>query len=91
MCETYLRNGLFVTVWAAVLDPVSRRLTYASAGHNPPRLLRGDSVLALDAAGGEWAYDRNSSFGRLNRGLDEAAKSGWIVASMKNDWKQIFF
>jgi sigma-B regulation protein RsbU (phosphoserine phosphatase) len=52
MCETYLRNGRFVTVWAAVLDPVSRRLTYASAGHNPPRLLRGDSVLALDMVGG---------------------------------------
>ena len=52
MCETYLRNGRFVTVWAAVLEPVSRRLTYASAGHNPPRLLRGDRVLALDLVGG---------------------------------------
>jgi sigma-B regulation protein RsbU (phosphoserine phosphatase) len=52
MCETYLRDGRFVTVWAAVLNPVSRRLTYASAGHNPPRLLRGGNVLALDAAGG---------------------------------------
>jgi Stage II sporulation protein E (SpoIIE) len=41
-----------MTVWAAVLDPVSRRLTYASAGHNPPRLLRGGSVLALGAASG---------------------------------------
>lgn len=52
MCETYLRNGRFVTVWAAVLDPATRRLTYASAGHNPPRLLRGNSVMALDAVGG---------------------------------------
>lgn len=35
MCESYLRNGRFVTVWAAVLDPVSRRLTRAggSVGH----------------------------------------------------------
>jgi len=52
MCETYLRDSRFVTVWAAVLNPVSRRLTYASAGHNPPRLLRGGSVLSLDAVGG---------------------------------------
>jgi len=52
MSETYLRNGRFVTVWAAVLDPVSRRLSYASAGHNPPRLLRGGNVLALDLATG---------------------------------------
>lgn len=52
MSETYLRDSRFVTVWAAVLDPVSRRLTYASAGHNPPRPLRGGSVLALDVAGG---------------------------------------
>ena len=52
MCETYLRDSRFVTVWAAVLNPVSRRLTYASAGHNPPRLLRGGSVLSLDVVGG---------------------------------------
>ncbi|MGH9742283.1 MAG: PP2C family protein-serine/threonine phosphatase [Candidatus Acidiferrum sp.] len=52
MCETYLRDSRFVTVWAAVLNPVSRRLTYASAGHNPPRPLRGGHVLALDVVGG---------------------------------------
>jgi phosphoglycolate phosphatase-like HAD superfamily hydrolase len=43
-----------------------------------------------DDADREWAYDRNSAIGRLSRGLDEAAQRGWIVVSMKNDWKQIF-
>ena len=38
----------------------------------------------------EWAYDRDSSIGRLDRGLDESNDRGWIVVDMKSDWKQIF-
>jgi phosphoglycolate phosphatase-like HAD superfamily hydrolase len=38
----------------------------------------------------EWAYDRDSHIGRLNRGLDEAAERGWIVVDMKSDWKTIY-
>ena len=38
----------------------------------------------------EWAYDRGSHIGKLERGLDEAAKRGWVLVSMKNDWKKIF-
>ena len=38
----------------------------------------------------EWAYDRNSSIGRLDKGLDEAKTKGWTVVSMKDDWKRIF-
>jgi len=38
----------------------------------------------------EYAYDRNSSIGRLARGLDEAARRDWVVISMKRDWKRIF-
>ncbi len=38
----------------------------------------------------EWAYDRNSSIGHLDKGLDEAMAKGWTVADMKNDWKIIF-
>ena len=38
----------------------------------------------------EYAYDRDSHFGRLARGLDDAAKQGWYIVSMKDDWKRVF-
>ena len=38
----------------------------------------------------EWAYDRESHIGRLDRGLDEAEARGWTVVSMKDDWRRIF-
>ena len=41
-------------------------------------------------AGREWAYDRASSIGRLDKALDAAQARGWTVVSMKDDWKRIF-
>jgi hypothetical protein len=38
----------------------------------------------------EWAYDRTSSVGRLDKALDEAQARGWTVVSMQQDWKRIF-
>jgi len=38
----------------------------------------------------EWAYDRDSSNGRLDRGLDNAAANGWLLIDMANEWKQVF-
>lgn len=38
----------------------------------------------------EWAYDRDSHIGRLDKGLDEAKERGWIIVDMKNDWKKIY-
>ena len=38
----------------------------------------------------EWAYDRTSSIGKLDKGLDEAAQRGWTVVDMKKDWKRVF-
>lgn len=38
----------------------------------------------------EWAYDRQSSIGELDEGLDEARRRGWTVVDMKTDWKRIF-
>jgi hypothetical protein len=38
----------------------------------------------------EWAYDKNSSVGRLDQGLFEAEKNGWTVIDMKDDWSLIY-
>ncbi len=38
----------------------------------------------------EYAYDRTSSFGKLDKALDEANAKGWTVVDMKTDWKVIF-
>ena len=38
----------------------------------------------------EWAYDRKSSVGRFDKGLDEVKAKGWTVVDMMNDWKVIF-
>lgn len=38
----------------------------------------------------EWAYDRQSHIGRLDKALDEALAKKWVVVDMKRDWKQIY-
>ena len=38
----------------------------------------------------EWAYDRTSHIGKLDKGLDEASARGWTVVDMKKDWKKVF-
>lgn len=38
----------------------------------------------------EYAYDRNSPIGRLDKAWDEAVRRGWTVVDMKNDWKVIY-
>ncbi len=38
----------------------------------------------------EWAYDRTSHIGKLDKGLNEAAQRGWTVVDMKKDWKTIY-
>ena len=38
----------------------------------------------------EWAYDRTSDVGRLDKALDEANARGWTVVDMKRDWKRVF-
>ena len=38
----------------------------------------------------EYAYDRTSPFGRLDKTLDAAVLNKWTVVDMKNDWKRVF-
>ena len=61
-------------------------LEWTTAGSGP----RFGMIVHHDDAKREWAYDRKSSIGKLDRGLDEAAKRGWVVVSMQRDWKFIF-
>ena len=38
----------------------------------------------------EWAYDRQSSIGKLDKALDQAKASAWTVVDMKSDWNVVF-
>jgi phosphoglycolate phosphatase-like HAD superfamily hydrolase len=61
-------------------------LQWTAAGAGPRLCLY---VHHTDAAR-EWAYDRQSSVGRLDQGLDEARARGWTVVDMKTEWKVVF-
>jgi hypothetical protein len=52
-----------------------------------PRL---SMIVHHDDAVREYAYDRDSSIGRLAEGLDNYRANGWQLISMKNDWATIF-
>jgi len=41
-------------------------------------------------AGREWAYDRDSHVGKLDKALGEAAARGWTVVDMRKDWRVIY-
>jgi hypothetical protein len=61
-------------------------LQYTMAGNGPRFAL----LVRHTDAEREWAYDRKSFIGHLDKALDEAAAKGWTVVDMKNDWKTIF-
>ncbi|RAJ06587.1 haloacid dehalogenase-like hydrolase [Chitinophaga skermanii] len=62
-------------------------LQYTTVGE--PGLRLGVIIHHTDAER-EWAYDRNTAVGKLDKALDEAPKRGWVVVDMKNDWKTIY-
>jgi hypothetical protein len=47
-------------------------------------------IVHHDDAAREWAYDRKSQVGKLDKAWDEAVAKGWTIVSMKDDWKTIF-
>jgi phosphoglycolate phosphatase-like HAD superfamily hydrolase len=62
-------------------------LQWTTAGSTGARL---GLLLHHDDAEREYAYDRASRVGKLDRALDAAGPSGWVVVSMKDDWKTVF-
>lgn len=67
-------------------DGDQQMLQYTAGGEGP----RFMGLVHHDDADREWAYDRESHLGRLDKALDEARERGWNVVSMKDDWKRIF-
>lgn len=62
-------------------------LQWTTMGGGGPRL--GVIVHHTDAVR-EYAYDRQSHIGKLDKALDAAAVNNWTVVDMKRDWKKIF-
>jgi phosphoglycolate phosphatase-like HAD superfamily hydrolase len=61
-------------------------LQYTTAGKRP----RFGLIVHHTDAEREWAYDRDSPVGRLDKALDAASKQGWVVVNMKTEWKVVF-
>jgi len=61
-------------------------LQWTAAGHH--RSLMG--LVHHTDAEREWAYDRDSHVGRLDKAMTEAGKNGWTVVDMKSDWDVIY-
>jgi hypothetical protein len=62
-------------------------LEYTQAGDGARLML----LVHHDDAEREYSYGPDSKIGTFSDALmDEAKAKGWIVVSMKNDWKRIF-
>ncbi|MFO7684662.1 MAG: HAD family hydrolase, partial [Desulfobacterales bacterium] len=61
-------------------------LEWTTSGTGP----RFGLIVRHDDAVREWAYDRDSPIGRLNRGLDEGPQRGWVIASIQRDWQRVY-
>jgi hypothetical protein len=67
-------------------DGDQQMLEWTAAGGGP----RFAGLVHHTDAEREWAYDRTSSVGRLDKALDEATAKGWTVVDVKSDWSRVF-
>jgi phosphoserine phosphatase len=58
-----------------------------TAGGDGPRFL---GLVHHTDARREYAYDRESPIGRLDKALSEAKTRGWCVVDMQADWRRVF-
>ena len=61
-------------------------LCWTTAGKGP----RFGLIVHHTDAEREWAYDRDSPVGRLDKALGAAPARGWVVVDMTKDWKKVY-
>lgn len=83
-----IQHGWAAGPWPPSATPTAtcKMLEWATSGDGP-RL--GLLVHHTDARR-EWAYDRASKVGPLDRALDRARERGWIVLDMARDWPRVY-
>ena len=67
-------------------DGDQQMLQWTAAGSGP-RLM---GLVHHTDAKREWAYDRDSKIGRLDKALDEAKQQGWTIVDMTSQWGRIY-
>ena len=67
-------------------DGDQQMLQYTAAGPG----LRFMGIVHHTDAAREYAYDRQSHIGRLDKALDEGRQRGWTIVDMQRDWKTVF-
>jgi phosphoglycolate phosphatase-like HAD superfamily hydrolase len=67
-------------------DGDQQMLEWTAAGSGP----RFEGLVHHTDAAREYAYDRQSSIGRLDTALDEGQAKGWTIVDMKQDWRAVY-
>jgi len=67
-------------------DGDRQMLEWTTAGTGP----RFAGIVHHTDAKREWAYDRQSKIGTLDKALDEANQQGWAVVDMEKEWRVVF-